>query len=447
MDPSGSIILRLLTLFALILINAFFASGEIAIISLNDSKLKRQAEAGDKKARILCNLTNEPSKFLATIQVGVTLAGLFASAFAADSFSEPFASLFAFTGLSVGFRNTISLFIITIILSVFTLVFGELVPKRIAMRYYDKVSYFAAVPLGFIYTFLRPFVWFLAMSTNGFLRLFGIKPGDEPEEITEEEIRLLVDVGNEKGFIEESQKDMINNIFEFDDLDASDVMTHRTELTAVKKDSPISEIIKLSIEEGYSRIPVFEDDLDNIIGVIYVKDLLILVGKESPKDDPISKYMRPILFVPETGRCGDLLKEFIAKKIHIAVVIDEYGGTAGLVTMEDLLEAIVGNIQDEYDNEEEEISRLDDKTFTIDGSTDLDEISDQLEIEIDSDGDFDTLGGLIINELGRIPGIDEKPTIILDNISFTVIEMDDKRISKVRVEKLDKIVQKEKNKD
>lgn len=441
-DPDSSILFNIILLFVLILCNAFFAMSEIAVISLNDTKIKKMAEEGNKKARAICKLTKEPSKFLATIQVGVTLSGFFASAVAADSFVDKIMPLISITFIPENTLRMIILVIITLLLSYFTLVLGELVPKRIAMNRSESLAFRIVGILTFLYKAMKPFVALLAFSTNLVLRLFGIGPDSESEEVTEEEIRMMVDVGNEKGVIEESQKEMINNVFEFDDRTVGDVMTHRTDVIAVEVDASIQDIVYLAINEGFSRIPVYEDTLDNITGVIYVKDFLCLVGCDKSTDFHIQDFLRPVLYVPESKRCGELFIEFQQKKAHMAIVVDEYGGTSGLVTMEDLLESIVGNIQDEYDQEEEEISKIDEDTYIIDGSTDLEEVEELLGFQIDGEDElsYDTLGGLITDLLGRIPGDDEQPSVSFKNIQFSVLKVEDRRILKVKAH-MDRIEQ------
>jgi len=246
---------------------------------------------------------------------------------------------------------------------------------------------------------------------------------------------LMVDVGEEKGVIEESQKEMINNIFEFDDIAAEDIMTHRTDILAVETTDSLQDVAKIAVEEGFSRIPVYEDDLDNIVGVIYAKDLLPYVGAQLPYEMTVAEKMRSVYYVPESKKCGDLFAEMTEKHIQMAIVVDEYGGTAGLVTLEDLIESILGNIQDEYDDEEEDIEQLSENVFTIDGVTDLDEVSERLGRTL-PEGDYDTLAGMIMANLGYIPGEDETPSVEVNNTLFTVLSVEDRRIEKVRVEKL-----------
>lgn len=442
MDPDpGSILLKLALLLILILVNAFFAMSEIAIITLNDAKLRVKAEEGDKKAAKILRLTENSASFLSTIQIGVTLAGFLTSASAADSFSEPLASAIAgWFGRDISqmpWLVSVSLVLVTIIISFFSLVLGELAPKRIAMQCSEKISYKVVGVLLFIKTVCAPFIKVLSVCTNGVVRLLGFDPNATDNNVTEEEIRMLLNAGEETGVIEESQKEMINNIFEFDDIDASDVMTHRTDIVAVEVTDAIEDVINKAVEEGYSRIPVFKDDLDNIVGVVYVKDLLPYVGKSMISGITIESIMRDAHFVPESKRCGDLFREMSERHLQMVFASDEYGGVAGLVTIEDLLEAIVGNMQDEYDDEEEEYEQVNENLFTIDGTTDIEEVEDLLDIDL-PEGDYDTIGGLIMDRLGYIPTgeDDEDATIECSGFSFTVIEVDERRIEKVLAERL-----------
>ncbi|MDO4848071.1 MAG: hemolysin family protein [Clostridiaceae bacterium] len=435
-DPAA-IIIRLLILFVLILINAFFAMSEIAIISLNDSKIEKLAGEGNKKAKQILKLTKDSSSFLSTIQIGVTLAGFLTSAVASQSFavmlSTKLAEVSVFCSNHTALISAVSTLLITIIMSYFSLVLGELAPKKIAMNKPEKVS-FAAVPvLLFVNKVFRPFVKLLSASTNGVVRLFGIDPNEDEEVVTEEEIRMMVDVGQEKGVIEDSQKEMINNIFEFDDMDVADIMTHRTDVDCVDIEDGLAEVVKLSIECGHSRIPVYKEDPDNIIGIVYIKDLLKYVGSNLPKTKTIKDFMREAYYVPQTKICSELLNEMLEKRIQIAVVVDEYGGTAGIVTLEDIIESIVGNIQDEYDNEDEEISQINENTFTVDGVTDIEEVEEQLNVKL-PEGDYDTLGGFIISLLGYLPSGEQQDVAEYKNIKFTVLNVEERRIGKVRVE-------------
>ena len=376
---------------------------------------------------------------MSTIQVGVTLAGFLTSAVAATSFSSILTAwltkLFNISDGSVkGLIASLSLILITILISYFSLVLGELLPKRIAMHNPESISFRVVGILLFFKAIMRPIVALLSASTNGMLRLFGINPKDTPQAVTEEEIRMLVDVGEEKGVIEESQKEMINNIFEFDDIVAADVMTHRTDVVAIDINDSFTTVLKTVMEEGYSRIPVYDDDLDDIKGVLYVKDLLKFVGQDLPKRG-VSKLMRKAYFVPESKKCGELFAEMTEKRIQLAIVSDEYGGFAGIVTIEDLLESIVGNMQDEYDDEEEEFEKLNDTTYTIDGVTDIEEVEEELGIKLPQ-GEYDTVAGMIMSILGRIPEENETPTVEVAGCEFTVESINERRIERVKIVKL-----------
>ena len=435
-DP-GSIILKIVTLFALIFVNAFFSMSEMAIVTLNDNKIDKMAEQGNKKAKQIKKLTENTSSFLSTIQIGVTLAGFLTSATAAQSFAEMLASAIGKTPvvdvIPIGIISGFSTVVITLIMSYFSLVLGELVPKKIAMSKPEKMAFMAAPILVFVAKITRPVVKFLALSTNGVLRLMGIDPHADEEVVTEEEIRMMVDVGGEKGVIEDTQIEMINNIFEFDDIDVADIMTHRTDMVCVDEEEPLSEAVSLSIENGFSRIPVFKEDPDNIIGIVYIKDFLKYVGTSLPAKMTVKDMMRPAYYVPETKRCGELFTEMTEKRVQMAVAVDEYGGTAGIVTLEDLLESIVGNIQDEYDQEDEEISIINDTTFEVDGITDIEEV-EECTGKTFPEGDYDTIGGYIISVLGFLPQDGEMNEVQFENVKFTVLNVEERRIGKIKVE-------------
>ena len=436
MDPdSNSIIIHLLILLVLILINAFFAMSEIAIVTFNDNKLKKMAEDGNKRASTLLNLVSEPSKFLSTIQIGVTLSGFLASAAAADEFAGPFAQvLTAFMPYAAA--ETLALIIITLILGYVNLVLGELVPKRIAMHHPESISLAVAPAIRLVFTISKPFVAVLSASTNLVLKLFHIDAQDKPEQVTEEEIRMMVDVGNEEGSIEKDEADMIDNIFEFDDITAEDVMTHRTDVAAVENTATVMDVIHLAIEKGYSRIPVYEEDIDNIVGIVYAKDMLHCINETADEmtHQPSTQFIRKAIFVPESNRCADLFKTFKEKKMQMAIVVDEYGGTSGIVTMEDLLESIVGNMQDEYDQEEEEYQKVSDHVFMLDGSMSLEDVEELLGTNVGPEEDYDTISGLITDVLDRIPSKDEHPTVRIGNVEFTVLLTEERRIARLKAE-------------
>ncbi|MDR1002561.1 MAG: hemolysin family protein [Oscillospiraceae bacterium] len=428
-------IVSLIVLLLLTLLNAFFAMSEIAIITLNDAKIERMAGGGHKGAMKIELLTANSSSFLATIQVGVTFAGFLSSASAATSFAGDFGALLSkLSFMSDAAAKTAATVIITLLLAFFNLVFGELVPKKIGMQKAESISFAVGGTLLFIKRAFTPFVWLLTVSTNGISRLIGIDPNKEESTVTEEEILMMVDVGGQKGVIEQSEREMIENIFEFDDTTASEIMSHRTEIVGVENTDDIMTITQSAIETGYSRIPVYEGDIDTIVGIIYVKDLLKYVGTTDIDDISIGDLMREPYYIPEGKKLSSLFSEMTAKKIQMAVVVDEYGGTAGVVTMEDLIESIFGSIQDEYDNEEEEISQVSDNCFTVDGATSVDEVSELIGEQI-PDGDYDTVAGYIVSVIGRIPARGDRPSVNVGKSTLTVELVEDRRISKVLVVK------------
>ena len=432
----GGFIFKIVMLFVLVLVNAFFAMSEIAIISLKDTLIDKLAEEGDKKAKQIQKLTENPSNFLSTIQIGVTLAGFLTSASASQTFATMLTDRLVSLGTPIpaGIINGFSVVIITVIMSYFSLVLGELAPKRMAMQKPKEIAYAVVGILLVVKKFTIPFVKVLSASTNLIVRLFGFDPNADDEVVTEEEIRMMVDVGQEKGVIEDLQKEMIDNIFDFDDIDVSDIMTHRTDICAVEDTDTLDQVVAVALEIGYSRIPVFHEDPDNIIGIVYVKDLLKFVSSALPKNKGPKDVMREAYYVPFSKNCGELFEEMSEKRVQMAVVVDEYGGTAGIVTMEDLLEAIVGNIRDEYDeDEDEEIVESKDGTFTVDGTTYIEEVN-ELVGDIIPDGDYDTLGGFMISQLGFLPKNGDMNEVLYENLKLTILNVEDRRIGKVKVE-------------
>ncbi|HOM02350.1 MAG TPA: hemolysin family protein [Acetivibrio sp.] len=428
--------IEILVLVLLIVLNGFFAASEIALISLNDNKLRMMAnEKSKKKIAMLRKLLSEPGRFLATIQIGITLGGTLSSAFASESFSDRLAELIKQTGVPVpdAVLKTLSMIFISVILSYFSLVIGELVPKRLAMKEEEAISMFAAKPLYYLSVITYPVVKLLNASTNLIVRLFGIDPNADEEEVTEEEIRMMVDVGEEKGTIQENEKEMINNIFDFDNKTVMDIMTHRTDIVSLPVEASLDEVISLYNEEKYTRIPVYEESIDNIVGILHVKDLIKYVSSENnTKDFDLRNIIRKPYNVPWSKKADELFSELQRSKVHMAIIIDEYGGTAGIVTIEDLVEEIVGNIFDEYDEEEKDFEKLDESTYIFNGSAGLDVLNEWVDAELPED-EYDTLSGFIISQLGRIPDYDEKPQIEFNGLLFKVEEVSEKRIEKIKV--------------
>ncbi len=435
-DPgTGTFILDLTLLLVLIFINAFFAMAETSITLLNDSKVEKMAEGGSVKAKKVLKLTKMPSAFLSTIQICINFTCVLTAVIAAQGFAPRLSKAFlnVMPNVSVDNINALSIFLISVIVSYISLVFGEFVPRKIAMQKPEKIAFAIVSPLLFLIKITKPVSGMYSFTTNLIVRVFGFDPNASEESVTEEEIRMMVDVGEEKGVIENTQKEMINNIFEFDDVLVADVMTHRTDIIAVDSEDPLAYVVALAIEHGYSRIPVYEDELDNIVGIAYIKDLLKYVGGNLPKTKKMKDIMRPVFYVPKTLKCSKLFKEMSESHVQMAIVVDEYGGTSGLITLEDLLESIVGNIQDEYDNEDDDIQKIDENIFMIDGKTDIEEVSQILDIGI-PEGDYDTLGGFVINLLGFLPQEGENNEADFKNIHFTILNVEDRRIGKVKVE-------------
>ena len=422
---------QILVLVILILLNAYFAATEIAFISLNDTKIERDAKEGNKKAKQILKMLKSPSKFLATIQIGITFAGFLSSAFASDAFADKLAPVLNewMPFISVEIWNGIAIVIITIILSFFTLVFGELVPKRLAMKYYEKVAYGTIGVIRAISIITAPFVKLLTFSTNMVSKIFGVGEAEE-EVVTEEEIKMMIDQGEEKGTIEKGERQLLNNVFEFNDIIVSEVMTPRTDIYAIDINDNVKDLLDEMDEFKYSRIPVYEESIDDIKGILFIKDIIKPLKNNESID--IKKIMREPYFVPESKDIDELFKEMQQNKVQMAIAIDEYGGTAGLITMEDIIEELVGNILDEYDEEDPDIKKIDDNTFILSGTLTSYEIKKLFNVEI-PEGDYETLSGYLLDRLGRIPDENEHPVIEDDNLTYKVEEMEDKRIKYVKV--------------
>lgn len=431
---------KLLLLFILILINAFFAGAEIAVISLSETKLKKQVEEGDKKAEKLLKLTQTPDHFLSAIQIAITLAGFLSSAFAADSFSDPLVKWLVeqkgVTALDGAALNNIMVVLITIVLSYFSLVLGELVPKRIAMKKTEAVARFTLGPVCAVAAVFRPVIWLLSKSTNGVLRLFGIDPRADQEDVSEDEIRMMVDLGEERGAIEASEKELIENIFEFNNTTAEDVMVHRTDMVMVWAQDTNEDVLNAILASGRSRFPVYEEDADHIVGILNTRDFLLNAQEENPK--PLSQLLRPAYFVPESVRTDVLFRDMQSKKVHMAIVVDEYGGTSGLVTMEDLLEEIVGSIYDEFDPvEEKDIEEVEPGLWRVAGSCGLERVAQALGVEFPQEEESDTLGGLVFAQLSVIPEDGAQLEVDACGLHVKVLNFTDRRVECALVSRLE----------
>ena len=402
----NSIVPQLLLQVILIFLNAFFAAAEIAVISLNATKLRKSAEDGDKTCARLLKLVEEPSGFLSTIQIGITLAGFLGSAFAADNFSGYLVNWvyqdLGFHALPVSVLDTLSVIVITIILSYFTLIFGELVPKRIAMQKSFAVAKFVYRVVSFVALIMKPAVAFLSLSTNVVLKLFGMKTEAEEETVTEEEIRLMVELGEENGSIDSDEKEWIQNVLEFNDTIVRNCMTHESEIISVSVDASDEEITQLITESGLSRYPVYGEDLHDILGILNARTFLL--SRTEGHSPDIRTLLQPAYFIPETVHASTLFRDMQKQKLHIAVVVDEYGDTSGIVTLEDLVEEIFGNIYDEFDeNEPAEIEQIQENLWRVTGTTDVDDLARILDVDLPESSDYTTLGGMVFSNLKTIP--------------------------------------------
>ena len=433
-DPqASSIVFQLILIVILTLINAYFAASEMAIVSVNKTKIHRLAEEGNKKAKLVEKLIQEPTAFLSTIQVAITLAGFFNSASAATGISVRLGSIFSTWQIPYG--ETIAMVIVTILLSFVTLIFGELVPKRIALQNAEKFSMFCAKPIVIISKMVSPFIKILSWSTRFVLRIFGMHDENVEESLSREEIRSMVETGQENGVFNETETDMINSIFEFDDIQANEVMTPRTEVFCIDIHDPMEDYLDDLMELHYTRIPVYEDTVDNIIGILHVKDFMVAAHQHAfdfTKVD-LKCILRKPYFVLETKNIDELFKELQRTHQHIAVLIDEYGGFAGIVTIEDLIEEIMGEIEDEYDEiSDPELQKIDEHTYILDGYMTLSDLSEELSIDIESE-DHDTLSGFLMDLLGTILEDGEQISIDWNNLHFDILEVEDKHIDRVRL--------------
>lgn len=428
-DPGGnSILFQLLFLAFLTLVNAFFAGAEMAVVSVNKNRIKVLADEGSKRAALLQTLFEDSTKFLSTIQVAITLAGFFSSASAATGISQVLGGWIAQFGIP--YSNTIAVVVVTIILSYFTLVFGELVPKRIALQKAEAFSLFVVQPIYIISKILSPFIKLLSLSTNGFLHLIGMKTENLEEAVSEEEIKKMLETGSENGVFNEIEKEMINSIFSFDDKTAKDVMVPRREVFAIDIEEPLEKILDEILETRHSRIPVYEEQIDNIIGILQVKDVMIEARKKSFEEVDIRALLKEAFFVPDGKSTDELFREMQKTKNRMAVLIDEYGGVSGILTVEDLVEEVMGEITDEHEEEVVELQKIGEKEYLLDGSILIEELNEKLNLKLETEN-YDTLSGYLIEELGYIPKDSGQCELDADGVHFKILEVKEKRIRKV----------------
>lgn len=428
---SDSILPQLLLQLVLIAVNALFAATEIAVISLNETKVRRMAEGGDRKAAKMLRMVTEPTGFLSTIQICITLAGFLGSAFAADNFSDKLVNWLindcGVSGVSPSALDTISVIIITLVLSYFTLVLGELVPKRIAMKRSESIARAVSGLMIGMTAALRPIIWLLTVSTNGVLRLCGIDPEDNAEEVSEEEIIMMLDEGEEAGSIESGEKELIKNVFSLNDTTAEDVMVHRSQVAFLKRDDARTTLLNEIAESGYSRFPVYGENIDDIVGILYAKTYL--TAQSRGEQCEMKDFLMPPRFVHASTHINRILLDMQREHAHMAVVVDDYGGVIGIITLEDILEELVGEIWDESDEVIENIRERSDGSYDINGSTRLSDMCESIGCSIDSEAD--TVGGWVTEMLGGIPESGE--SFEHGGMHVTVESTDKRRVLKVNV--------------
>ena len=395
---------QILLQVVLIALNAFFAATEIAVISLNEKKVRALADDGNKKEIKMLKIIEEPTKFLSTIQIGITLAGFLGSAFAADNFAEGLSNsivtTFHLSADKAKIINTVAVVVITLVLSYFTLIFGELVPKRIAMKNKEKLANSVCGIISFLTNILKPIIWFLTISTNAVLRLVGIDPHEKEEPVSEEDIVLMLDAGADEGSLDHDDIEYIKNVFKLDKLTAEDVMTPRKSVISLTEDATDDEILKIIKEENYSRIPVLDDDNDSVVGILHTCDYLL---KRNDKDFSLKSILMPAVFVPESVSLDVLFKDMQTDHNHMAVVVNEYGETSGIVTMEDILEEIVGEIWDERDEEITEFKKVGDNKYRVLCSASLEDFREFFNLEDEEETDVTTVNGWVTEVTDSIP--------------------------------------------
>lgn len=434
----GSLLFDLILIFILILVNGFFSAAEMAVVTQNDNKIRQMAASGNLRAGRLIRFIDNKSRFLSTIQVAITLAGFLSSAFAADKIAGRLYAVLDPSAQSPSLR-TVSVVALTFLLSYLSLVLGELVPKRLAMRKPESLALSAGRILRFFDILFYPFTRLLELSSNAVIRLFGIDPGEVADQVTEEEIRILVEAGAGRGDLEEEEANLIKNIFAFDDKYASEIMTPRVSLTAIPLTSSYEEAVAIAADARYSRFPVYDEDIDDIVGVLTVKDLLRAARDREGNEFNLRQILHPPYFIPEGKKIDVLFKEMQKRQLTMAVVVDEYGGTEGIVTLEDLLEEIVGEIEDEYDAPEASVTINPDGSYIFSGLVTPAEAGryvPELD-ELKEDDDFDTIAGFVLSLLGYIPETGEYAQAVFNHMRFTVLEMKDRRIAKIRLDILE----------
>ena len=430
-DPAGNkIIFDLCILLFFTLMNAFFAGAEMAVVSVNHNRIRSLAAEGNKKAVVIQGLFEDSTKFLSTIQVAITFAGFYSSASAASSISPVLGVWMEQRGIP--YSMVIASNGVTLILMFFNLVFGELVPKRIALQRAEQFCMITVMPIHYISKILSPFIKLLSISTKVVLKLLRMKTEDQEEIVTEEEIKAMLKMGAESGTVEDREREMINSVFSFDDKSARELMVPRREVFAVDIEDPSEEILDMVLESRHSRIPVYEETVDNIIGILHTRDLILAMRRQSSVD--LRSLLREAFFVPDTKDADDLFRELQTSRRHMAVLVDEYGGFSGIITIEDLVEAIMGDIREEDETAEPEVLQLSEDAYLVDGGILLEDLNEKLQLSLCSEN-YDTLSGYMIENLGHIPKENEQVSILTDGWELQAEQMKDNRIARVHLRK------------
>ncbi len=431
-DPAGnSILFTLLLLLFFTFMNAFFAGAEMAVVSVNKNRIRALAAEGNKKAKVVESLFDDSTKFLSTIQVAITFAGFYSSASAAAGLAPYVAQWLS--QYDIPYSSGIARNGLTLVLMFFNLVLGELVPKRIALQKAESFCMLTVMPIHYISVVLSPFIKLLSVSTKCILRLLRMKTEDQEEAVTEEEIKALLKMGNESGTFDDDEREMIDSVFEFDDRTAREIMVPRRDVYTLDIEEPFEEMLDAILESRHSRIPVYEENIDNIIGILHVKDVMIEMRKKEAQQMDIRGMLHRPFFVPETKEAAELFRQMQESRRHMAVLVDEYGGFSGIVTIEDLVEEIMGDINEEYEEVEPEIVPVDEDTYLLDGGILIEDLNEELGLKLETEN-YDTLSGYLIERLGYIPGKeDDKAVIEEGNLTFTAEQVKDNRISKVRL--------------
>jgi len=439
-STTGNPVFDLAVVVLLILTGGFFAASEIALITVRRSRLTQLANEGNNAARTARRLTEDPSRFLATIQIAITFLGFLAGAIGASAFSGYLAELIDDIPIPLiqNAANEIAFVIVTLVIALASIVVGELVPKTMALNFPERLALFVARPIAWLQVVVGPIVWFVSRLSTFLVRLLGGREKPQGGYLSTEELKLLVETGSEEGSIEEEEKEMIHGVIELGDKQVHEVMVPRIGIRAVNIQDPIDEVLDMVVRAGHSRVPVFEDNLDNIVGILYAKDLLPYLKQSAGGNGAIDirEIVRQPVYVPESKPVDDLLHEMQAAKRHMAIVVDEYGGTAGLVTMEDVVEEIVGEIQDEYDSEEssvEEVSTDGEIAFRLDGRVSMDDLRDLFDLSDEDEPDeeaYDTVGGFVVHRVGRIP-LPGAEIPFRDDVRMRVEAAEPRRVSRV----------------